>query len=232
MQPARHRPGTSRRQLGAWGALACAVVVSAVLLSVATTTTRDSRRAVGNGIGNYTAVSTTRDDRLAAGAWVALAGGLVAWASILGRSSSPTRRVPAAVAAAGIAATGWWLVIAPLASGDGFSDSERYASVGAVVDALRAEGIPCAEVVDALPAETDGLFEERAACRQPTAAAIRDGHDDVIIEMFASDSERTRWTESVDHDDVFAVIGPEWLTTCEFQATCARIQAAIGGRNY
>jgi hypothetical protein len=78
----------------------------------------------------------------------------------------------------------------------------------------------------------DDLFADSRVCRQPNPADIRDGHDEVLVAIFAGGSARDRWTSGVHNDDVYAVIGPKWVATCEFQATCARIQASIGGRNY
>jgi hypothetical protein len=201
-------------------------------MSLATTTTREDRRAVGNGVGRYVDVTTTSDARMAVAAWLALAVGLGAWAGILRRSSGGVTRVPLVIAAAGIVVTGYLWVASPLLAGDGFSDSERYENVGAVISALRTAGMPCAEMAAAPAGKMDGVFMEREVCRQPNAADIRDGHDEVLVAIFSSGSARSRWTAAVAHDDVYAVIGPGWVSTCEFQATCARIQASIGGRNY
>jgi hypothetical protein len=227
-----NRTGLTRSRIAAWLILGCAAVLSIALMSQATTTTRETRRAVGNGVGRYVDVTTTRDTPIAVAAWLALAAGFGAWAWILRRSGGGVTRVPLVIAAAGVVVTGYLWVASPLLAGDGFSDSERYENAGAVIGALRPSGMPCAEMAAAPAGRTAGLFVEREVCRQPNAADIRDGHDDVLIAIFSSGSARARWTAAVDHDDVYAVVGPRWVTTCEFQATCARIQASIGGRNY
>jgi hypothetical protein len=227
-----HRPSSTRTRLTAWLILGCAVVLSIALISLATTTTRENRRAVGNGVGRYVDVTTTSDARIAVAAWLALAAGLGAWAVVLRRSGGGVTRVPFVIAAAGIVVTGYLWVASPLFAGDGFSDSERYENVGAVISALRTAGMPCAEMAAAPAGKMDGLFVEQEVCRQPNRADIRDGHDEVLVAIFSSGSARSHWTATTDHDDLYAVIGPGWVTTCEFQATCARIQASIGGRNY
>jgi hypothetical protein len=220
-----------RGQIVAWLALGCAVALSATFMSVAATTTREPRRAIGNGVARYIDVTTTSDTKIAAAAWLTLAAGAGAWAWIFGRSSGTGRRVPTVLAAIVALVTGYLWVAAPLLAGDGFSDSERYSDVPAVIGALHASGMPCTALGQAPNGDAE-LFADSQVCRQPNPADIRDGHDEVIVATFAVGSARDRWTAQVRHDDVYAVIGPRWVATCDFQATCARIQAAIGGRNY
>jgi len=214
------------------------MALSAVLISVASTTTRESRRAVGNGVGRYIDVTTSTDTKLAAAAWLALAAGTGVWVWLVGRSVEPAkssmarRRIPALIGTAVVVSTAYLWVAAPLLAGDGFEDSERYEDVHAVVRALGSSGMPCAEVGAAPANELAVLFADGRVCRQPNPADIRDGHDEVVVATFAGDAARKEWTDRVGNDDVYAVIGPRWVTTCEFQATCARIQASIGGRNY
>ena len=226
------RRKAGRPQLIAWVALISAVALSAVLMSLASTTTREARRAVGNGVGRYIHVSATTDTAIATVSWLSLAAGTGAWALLLGRSSRPAGRMAAAIAGGIVVVTGYLWVASPLLAGDGFSDSERYESVSAVVDALRSSGMPCAETAAAPAAATTQFFADSRTCRQPNPADIRDGHDEVVVSIFAGGGMRDRWTSEIDHDEVHAVIGPRWVATCDFQATCARMQALIGGRNY
>ena len=221
-----------RSQLGAWVALGCAIALSAALMSLASTTTREARRAIGNGVGTYIDVTTTTDTAISTAAWLALAGGAGAWALLLRRSTVAGGRIAALTAAGLVVVTGYLWVASPLLAGDGFSDFERYRDVPAVVSALSSSGMPCAQLAAAPATNSNEFFADSRVCRQPNPADIRDGHDEVVVSTFASDATRRQWIADVGHDDVFAVIGPRWLTTCEFQATCARIQAAIGGRNY
>jgi hypothetical protein len=224
-----HGTGSARARLTAWVVLGCAIAIAAALMSLATSTTRESRRAIGNGVGRYVDVTTSSDTRMAAAAWVVLAAGAGAWALLLGRSVTRARFAPAVVAASAAVVTGYLWVASPLLAGDGWSDSERYEDIGAVVDSLRTSGMPCDRITE-VPATT--MFGDRRECSQPNPADINDGHDEVVLGIFANNSARDRWTAETDHDDIYAVIGPQWLATCDFQATCARIQASIGGRNY
>ena len=228
----------TRRQLIGWVVLGLAVAVCAILISAASTTTRESRRAVGNGVGRYVDVTTSTDTMISAVAWLVLAAGTGAWVWLVRASVEPAqpstarRRIPALVGSAVVVLTGYLWVAAPLLAGDGFEDSERYESVHAVVRALGSSGMPCAEVAEAPANGTTALFAAARVCRQPNPADIRDGHDEVVVAIFAGGSPRNEWTDRVGNDDVYAVIGPRWIARCEFQATCARIQASIGGRNY
>lgn len=220
----------SRAALVAWLILGCAAALSVGLVSMASTTTRETRRAVGNGLASYLDVDTTFDAGIAAVAWAALTAGLVTWAVILVRSRGG--RLAVAAAAAGVAVTGYLWVASPLLAGDGFSDAERFQDTGEVVAALARAGMPCSSAAPAPAGPRGDLFMQSRTCGQPNPADIRDGHDEVLVQIFASSSARDRWTETVAHDDVYAVIGPTWVATCRFEGTCARIQASIGGRNY
>jgi hypothetical protein len=224
--------GTRLSTLLPWVILVTATIAGIVMYAAAATTTREARRAVGNGIGTYVSVDTTRNGVLTTVAWIVVAVGVLAWAILLYRLRTGRARLWVAATAAGaIAATGWWMVAEPLVAGDGFSDFERYSGTAAITDAMRSAGDRCAET-STPEASAEGMYRERLVCRLPSLADIRDGHDDITIDFFVDDDSRDRWTESVDHDDAFALLGPDWAITCEFQSTCAHLQNAIGGRNY
>jgi hypothetical protein len=223
--------GTVRSDLLSWAVLLIGAAIAGILYSSADSTSREARRAVGNGIGTYTSVSTSRSGVMTVAALLVLSAGLIVWAVIWSRKQGPVRWLPALVATVVIVAAAW-IVIEPFTEGDGWADFERYPNATALTEAMRDEGDECIATFAPPGAERRGLYRERLVCRLPSLADIRDGHDDVAIDFFVDDSARDIWTESVDHEDSFAVIGPDWAITCEFQSTCAHLQSTIGGRNY
>jgi hypothetical protein len=220
----------SRSALAAWAVLLVSTAAAAALLVTSTTTSiGDDRIVVGNGTGSYRDSETTVVRWRAWGAIAVAALGAGAWAVLLTRSSSSARR--ASVAAAAVIVFGGVSFAAgvPTIFDDPFEGQPRFNSPAELKTSLDRNGLPCAgdRALEARP-----WFDALLSCGVETEADIRDGADDLIVGVFGTNDERRSWTEHNDHADVYAVLGPTWVVTCEFQATCAQIQAAVGGFNY
>jgi hypothetical protein len=220
--------GDARLKGTAWLLLLAGALAAAVLWNAATYTVSTTRRIVGNGTGHY----VRREDRLstplAASAAIALAAGGIAWGMLPGRARRNTALVAIGVVPA--LAMGGLVFYHTAAAGDGFHDFERYAGTREVVAAMGAGGIGCSRLEPAPPSRWSN--GDALVCSTPTAADIRDGTDEVTIATWRDAGAREAWKEQFPTDSVYAVVGPTWLATCEFQSTCAGIQAAVGGRNH
>ena len=198
------------------------------LWAVGTETQTVARRTIGNGTGYFSTTEVSANAALRTSAVVVAGAAVLAWGWLFGSTLEPRsrRRLRTTVTAAVLLAA----LLAGLAvatRGDGFEDRERYASARAVVAAM-APAVECRT----LTARPHRFVVGAVTCATPSAAATDDGTDDVVIGTWRDEEERAGWLEQTPTDQVYAVVGPTWLAVCELQSTCARIQAAAGGRNY
>jgi hypothetical protein len=231
-------PGPSeakrRSRLAAFVPLAIAVVVATLVWGIASETTTITRRVVGNGTGYFETTSDTTNLWVAGIAFAILAMGVIVWIRLHPDRSGRTKVMdlsPTAVAIVLLPLIGCTFIVRGQRADTSFEERERYRDTQAVLDAIANAGIDCTKPRSAAK-KTDYWTASETTCDIATPAAIEDGADSVIIDMWRSDESAARWMDAVPHEDVFAVFGPTWLIRCEFQADCAQIQAAIGGRNY
>jgi hypothetical protein len=223
-----------RSKLAAFVPLASAIVVATLVWGIASETTTVTRRVVGNGTGHFETASETTNLWVAGIAFAILAMGVVVWIRLHPDRSGRTKLMdlsPTAAAIVLLPLIGCTFIVRGQRADPSFEERERYRDTQAVLNAIANAGIDCTNPRSAAK-NTDYWTASETTCDIATPAAIEDGADSVIVDMWRSDDSRARWMETVPHEDVFAVFGPTWLIRCEFQADCAQIQAAIGGRNY
>jgi hypothetical protein len=216
-----------------FAALFVAIAASALLWQAATETITTSRRTIGNGTGRFEISEDHTNRALAGAAFVVLLAGTIAWILLHpgGKLKGKLLNLgPTAALLVLLPLVGGLLIIAEESNDVAFDEYEYYPQPDAILAALETAGIDCDHAASSHPR---GKYwrSPGAVCEIDTRAALNDGADKITIEMWEVGG-RERWTHEVANDDVYAVLGPTWLIRCEFQASCAQIQAAIGGRNY
>jgi hypothetical protein len=231
-------PGPSeakrRSKPAAFVPLAIGIVVATLVWGTATETTTITRRVVGGGTGHFETASDTTNLWLAGIAFAILAMAVGVWFALHPDRSGRNKLMdlsPTVAAIVLLPLIGCTFIVRGQREDISFEERERYRSTQAVLDAIANAGIDCTNP-RSTARDTDYWTASETTCDIATPAAIEDGVDSVIIDMWLSDESRVRWMEAVPHEDVFAVFGPTWLIRCEFEADCAQIQAGIGGRNY
>jgi hypothetical protein len=207
---------TRRRPAIVLGLALLALLAAAFLWGAAIDRERGSYRVVGNGSGAWSRTRTAVDGPLAATGSALFAASLAGAAAFVWPASA-LRRAVLVTSVAGLALLG---VVAPfrLRSMDPFASSVSFERLDDLVAVLAAGGVECGEVGTG---PRDGVV-----CRVEWPVAV-DGFDDVRLENRA---ERAEWLDGAVGTNPIAVIGADWVARCEFNAMCARVQAATGGK--
>lgn len=210
---------TGRRPAIVLGLALPVLIAAALLWGAAIDRERESHRVVGNGSGGWSQTRTVVDRPLA------VAGSVLFAASLAGVAAAvwPGSAIRKAAMVAGLGGVALLATVVPfrMASVDPFSSGVSFERIEDLVAALETGGVECAELATG---PRDGMV-----CRVESPVAD-DGFDDVRLARFETRAERAEWLETAVGNDAIAVIGADWVARCEFNAMCARVQAATGGK--
>ena len=214
--------------------LGVAILVAVLLWEASSGDTTITRRVVGNGTGRFQSRTESTNGWGAVAALAALTAGVAGW-MLLHPGGEFRRKLadlgPTAAAILLLPAIGGIFIAAGRRTDFSFEPRESYSDAQAIIEAMGKGGLDCTNI-ETGPANDSYWDGPETTCDLPTRAAIEDGADTLVIDMWRGDEGRDRWMSAVSHESVFALFGPTWLIRCEFQSDCALIQQAIGGLHY